>query len=162
MRKLLPASILMLLSISSTQCYKEPAFGHLKINVTFPKAVVVPDQPVYFVPSPGEGASVNLFDKDAICLGYKDARAGIAWLDDNYTGAKYSKGVDETGMAVFENLMPGEYLLVVCTMKLYKYSEIHIQVGGRDTLKLTKHFTPDLSINEELEPWDHQVPGYEY
>jgi len=65
-------------------------------------------------------------------------------------------------MAVFENLMPGEYLLIVCTMKLYRYSERYIEVGDGDTLKLTKNFTPDLGYIDELEPWDHQIPGYEY
>lgn len=160
MRKLLQISICILLALPNSQCYKEPSFGHLKLTVTYPKAVVVPNQPVYFVPAPGEGAYINLFDKDAICLGYKDATLGIAKLNDTYVGPKYSMGVGETGEAVLKNLMPGEYLMVICARKLYKYTELYIEVGGRDTLKLTKNFTPDGAYFKELEPWDHEVPDY--
>ena len=160
MRRYIYILICVLLALPNSQCYKEPSFGHLKITVTYPKAVVEPNEPTYFVPAPGEGAYITLFDKDAICLGYKDATLHIAQLDDRYTGPRYSMGVGETGEAIFKNLMPGEYLMIVCARKLYKYTELHIEVGGHDTLKLTKNFTPDLGILEELEPWDYEVPGY--
>ena len=156
---------LSLLSISilltSSHCDNEVAspYGQLKLTVTYPEVVHEADT-FYYVPAPGVGAEARLYDKDAQCLGYRDAKLDVAWVDDKAVASKYTKLSNETGEALFKDIPSGEYYLVVFTRQLSKYTEKYIEVSGGDTLKLVKNFTPDLTYWEDLEPWDHEVPGY--
>ena len=147
--------------LTSSQCENEtdPPNGHLKLVVTYPEVVHEADT-FYYVPAPGVGAEARLYDKDAQCLGYRDAKLDVAWVDDKAVASKYTKLSNETGEALFKDIPSGGYYLVVFTRQLSKYTEKYIEVSGGDTLKLVKNFTPDLTYWEDLEPWDHEVPGY--
>ncbi len=140
-------------------CEKEPFVGHLKLTVTYPEAVV-DDGTISFVPVPGNGAGVCLYDKESRCLGYRDAMLDIAWLEDKYVSPKYKLISNEAGEVLFKNIPTGEYYLVVFAGQLAKYSEKNILVLSGDTLMLSKKFTADIAINKDLEPWDYEVPDY--
>ncbi len=154
-----------LLSISilltSSQCDNEVVspYGQLKLNVTFPEVVHEADT-FYYVPVPGGGAEARLYDKEAICLGYKDAMLNLVKIGGQYASSMYLLVSNEQGEVLFNDIPSGDYYLVVFTRQLSKYTEKYIEVKGGDTLKLVKNFTPDLTYWEDLEPWDHEVPGY--
>ena len=142
-------------------CEKDPnPNGHLKVTVTYPEAVVVPDQRTYFIPAPAEGAEVRLYDKDAICLGYKDAMLNLVKIEGSYATSQYILMSDKKGEVLFSNIPSGEYFLIVFARELYKYTEKYIEVKGGDTLKLTKNFTPAAQFTNDLEPWDYEMPEY--
>jgi len=141
-------------------CEKEPSNGHIKLSVTYPEAVVIPDQPLSFIKVPASGAEVRLYDKEAICLGYKDAMLNLVKIGDEYSMSEYLLVSNEKGEVLFEDIPAGEYFLIVFARKLLKYTEKYIEVTGGDTLILAKDFTPDLGFSKDLEPWDHEVPGY--
>lgn len=146
--------------LTSSECRKEPVplIGHLKLTVTYPEAVVENGM-LYFIQVPGVGAEVSLYDKDAICKGYKDAMLGIAWLTDKYVSPEYKQWSNEKGEVLFKDIPVGEYFLIVYARQWSKYTEKYIEVIGGDTLKLTKNFTSDLAFYEDLEPWDYEVPA---
>jgi len=149
------------LFLTCSQCGKsDPPNGFLKINITYPKAVVVPNQPTYFIQVPAIGAEVRLYDKDAICLGYKDANLNLVRVGDQYATSIYRLVSNEKGEVLFEDIPAGEYFLIVFARKLYKYSEKYIEVTDGDTLILAKDFSPELGFSNDLEPWDYEMPGY--
>ena len=154
------AFLCIIVLLTCMKCKKESSTGHLKLKVTYPEAVVIPEQPTYFVPVPGIGADVRLYNKDAICKGYKDAMLDIVWIGDEFATSKYKSTTDEQGKVLFNNIPSGEYLLIVYARQISKYSEIYVEVNAGDTLILRKDFTPDGAFFEDLEPWDHEVPGY--
>ena len=130
----------------------------MKLSVTYPEAVVVPDQLTYFIQVPGVGAEVRLYDKEAICLGYKDAMLNLVKIDGQYSTSEYQLVSDEKGEVLFSDIPAGEYFLIVYARQITKYTEKYIEVTGDDTLKLTKDFTDDGAYYKDLEPWDHTVP----
>ena len=150
--------LLLTIALILSGCEEEPANGHLKVTVTYPEAVVVPDQITYFVQVPGVGAEARLYDKDAQCWGYRDAMIDVAWIEGKPTGSKYALRSDEKGEVLFKDIPTGEYYLVVYARQLTKYTEKYIEVYSGDTLKLTKNFTDDLGFFKDLEPWDYEVP----
>jgi len=89
MKYLSIAALGIIFLLTSTGCEKESPFGHLKVTVNYPEAVVVPDQPTYFITVPGVGAEVRLYDKDAHCLGIRDARIDVAWRYSMIPGFKF-------------------------------------------------------------------------
>jgi len=141
---------------TSAQCNKEsdPQNGHLEVTITYPEVVIKSDT-MYWFSVPGVGAEVRLFDKDAECLGYKDARLGRALIGDELAQCKYVANPNTEGKILFEDVEAGEYYLIVYAGQLYKYSEKYIEIIGGDTLKLTKNFTPSGSFFKDLEPWDY-------
>jgi len=144
--------------LTGSGCEKEPPCGHIKLSVTYPEAVVIPDQPLSFIQVPASGAEVRLYDKDAICLGYKDALLNLVRIDDQYATSEYLLVSNEKGEVLFTDIPAGEYFLIVFARQLYKYTEKYIEVSGGDTLKLTKNFTADLAFSNDLEPWDYVMP----
>lgn len=139
-------------------CENETPNGQLIVSVTYPEAVVVPNQPTYFIQVPGVGAEVRLYDKNAICLGYKDAMLNLVKIGDEYATSKFLQVANEKGDAVFEDIPAGEYFLIVYARQITKYSEKYIEVKSGDTLMLAKDFTDDGAYYKDLEPWDHTVP----
>jgi hypothetical protein len=150
--------ICLLVVLTSSQCEKVTPTGHLKVAVTYPEAVVIPDQQTYFIQVPADGAEVRLYDKDAICLGYKDAMLNLVKNDGQYETSLYAQRTNEKGEVLFENIPTGEYFLIVYARSLYKYTEKYIEVKGVDTLKLSKDFTPAAQFTNDLEPWDYEMP----
>ncbi len=148
----------LLFILSSSQCEKESPYGHLKVTVTYPEAVYE-NGTKYWIDVPGMGAEVRLYDPDAQCLGIRDARIDVAWIDGNPIGADYVKISNEKGEAVFTDIPTGEYYLIVFSGEITKYTEKYIKIDSGDTLNLAKNFTPDLAYFNNLEPWDHEVPG---
>jgi len=158
--KYLSLSLLsILILLTSSHCDNEVVspYGHLKLTVTYPEVVHEADT-FYYVPVPGVGSEARLYDKDAQCLGYRDAKLDVAWVDDKAVASKYTKLSNETGEALFKDIPSGEYYLVVFTRKWLRYSEKYIEVKGGDTLRLSKDFTSDLAFYEGLEPWDYIMP----
>jgi len=152
-------SLLLLIFILSG-CEKEPTNGHLRVTVTYPEAVVIPDQTTYFIPAPAEGAEVRLYDNEAICLGYKDAMLNLVKIGDTYSMSEYQLVTSRDGEVLFTDIPSGEYFLIVFARELYKYSEKYIEIFGGDTLELVKNFTPAAHFTSDLEPWDYEMPGY--
>ena len=148
----------LIILLSGSGCKKETPYGHMKLSVTYPEAVVVPDQLTYFIQVPGVGAEVRLYDKEAICLGYKDAMLNLVKIDGQYSTSEYQLVSDEKGEVLFSDIPAGEYFLIVYARQITKYTEKYIEVTGDDTLKLTKDFTDDGAYYKDLEPWDHTVP----
>ncbi len=158
--KYLSLSLLSILIIlTSSHCDNEVVspYGHLKLTVTYPEVVHEPDT-FHFIPVPGVGSEARLYDKDAHCLGYRDAMIDVAWIDGKPTASKFVLKIDEGGEALFKDILAGEYYLVIYTRQWYRYSEKYIEVKGGETLKLSKDFTCDLTFYEDLEPWDHEMP----
>jgi len=151
-------AIFTIIVLIGSGCEKEPPSGHISLYVTYPEAVVVPDQPLSFIQVPASGAEARLYDNDAQCWGIRDARADVAWIDGKPTGSIYVQRSNEKGVAVFNDIPAGEYYLVVYAKQLYKYTEKYIEVYSGDTLKLTKDFTADLGYSNGLEPWDYVMP----
>ncbi len=153
-------SFILTIMLIFSGCKKDtdPLIGHLKLMVTYPEAVVTPDQPTYFIQVPGVGAVARLYDKDAECLGYKDAGLGRAKIGDELAPWKYVVSSNERGEILFENIEAGEFYLTVYARQLYKYTQKYIKVNSGDTLKLAKDFTVDGAYFEDLEPWDYEVP----
>lgn len=139
-------------------CEKEPPTGHIRLFVTYPEAIVEPDQPLSFIQVPASGADARLYDHNAQCWGIRDARNDVAWIDDKPTGSIYANSSNENGEVIFNDIPAGEYYLVVYARQLYKYTEKFIKVYSDDTLKLTKNFTADLGYSNDLEPWDYVMP----
>ena len=159
MKQIALAVLCLLILLTGFGCEKsDPPNGHLKITVTYPEAVVVPNQPTYFIPVPADGAVARLYDKDAICLGYKDALLNLVKIGDDYATSLYKQGVNEKGEILFNDIPAGEYYLIVYARQLYKHTEKYIEVTGGDTLKLSKDFTPEGSFFKDLEPWDYIMP----
>lgn len=150
--------ICLIVVLTSSQCEKETPIGHLKVTVTYPEAVVIPDQQTYFIQAPADGAEVRLYDIDAICLGYKDAMLNLVKIEGQYETSLYAQRTNEKGEILFENIPTGEYFLIVFARELYKYTEKYIEVKGGDTLKLSKDFTPAAQFTNDLEPWDYVMP----
>ena len=146
---------------ASSECDNEadppPPIGHLKLTVTYPEAVVENDS-LYFIQVPGVGAVARLYDKDARCKGYKDAKLDIAWIGDKPVKSNYEQWSNENGEILFKDIPAEEYFLIVYAGQLYKYTEKYIEVSGGDTLKLTKNFSPELAFVKDLEPWDYGMP----
>ena len=159
MKQLALTVLCFIILLTSSECDNEadPPIGHLKLTVTYPEAVVENDS-LYFIQVPGVGAEVRLYDKDAQCTGYRDAKIDVAWIEGKPVGSKYVQLSNEMGEILFNDIPAGEYYLVVYARQLSKYTEKYIEVNGGDTLKLTKNFTDDLTFYEDLEPWDHKVP----
>ena len=149
------------LFLTSSQCDKtdppDPPNGHLKLTVTYPE-IIIENDTVYYIHVPGFGAEARLFDKDARCKGYTDAKLGIAFIGDEPVFSKYEQYSNEKGEVLFKDIPAEEYFLIVCARQLHRYTEKYIKVNGGDTLKLKKDFTPDGSFYEDLEPWDYEVP----
>ena len=145
----------MILMLSS--CDRWPDTGNLKITVTYSEAVI-DNGTISWIQVPA-GASAKLFDKDAICLGFKDARMGIGYIGDDLVLNKFSQATDEKGEIVFIGLPAGEYFLTLTTgWALAKYTEKSIEVIDGETLELVKNFTEDREYYEKLEPWDYETP----
>jgi hypothetical protein len=140
-------------------CEKEPENGHLKLNVTYPEAVVENGM-LYFIPVPGVGAEARLYEKQARCIGYKNAGFGIAHIGENSVQSLYVSLANEKGEILFEDIEAGEYYLTVYARQQYKYTQKYIEIPSGDTLRLNKDFTPELSFFEDLEPWDYEMPEY--
>ena len=160
MKQLALTVLCVAILLTSSQCDNEadPPNGHLKLTVTYPEAVVENDS-LYFIQVPGVGAIARLYDKDARCKGYLDAKLDIAFIGDQPVISIYEQLSNEMGEVLFKDIPAGEYYLVVYARQLYKYTEKYIEVNSGDTLKLTKNFTDDLTFYEDLEPWDHEVPS---
>lgn len=150
--------ICLIVVLTISQCEKVTPIGHLKVTVTYPEAIVIPDQQTYFIQVPADGAEVRLYDKDAICLGYKDAMLNLVKNNGQYETSLYAQRTNESGEILFEKIPAGEYLLIVFAGTLYKYTEKYIEVKGGDTLKLAKDFTPAAHFTNDLEPWDYVMP----
>jgi len=161
MKQLTLALLCSTLILTSSQCNNDypPPNGHLELTITYPEAVLE-NGVISWMQIPGDGAEVRLYDKDAQCLGYRDAKLDVAWIEDKAVASKYVQISNETGGVLFKDIPSGEYYLVVFTRHLSKYTEKYIEVNGGDTLKLAKNFTPDLTYWEDLEPWDYEMPGY--
>jgi hypothetical protein len=146
------------LLLTSSQCDKsDPPNGNLNLTVTYPEAVVE-NGSISWIQVPANGAEARLYDKDAICKGYKDAMLDIVWIGDDYTTSKYMLVSNEEGKVVFDDIPAGEYFLIVYAGQLYKYTEKYIEVVGGDTLMLAKDFTASLTFFKDLEPWDYEMP----
>ena len=146
--------------LAGSGCEKEPPCGHIKLSLTYPEAVVIPDQPLSFIRVPASGAEARLYDKDANCLGYTDALLNLVKIGDRYATSEYLLVSNEKGEVLFKDIPAGEYFLIVFARQLYKYTEKYIEVADGDTLILVKDFTPELAFSNDLEPWDYEVPGY--
>jgi hypothetical protein len=138
----------------------ESTIGHFVIQFTYPKEEWDSEGNLIWVPIPGEGVVANLFHKEAICLGYKDASIGIAKLNGEYVHPKYRLESNDKGLACFNNIQAGQYFLVVFTSQWNRYSEKYIDVPLGDTLFLRKDFTPEMYYDLKNEPWDYTIPGY--
>ena len=125
--------------LTSSQCDKEsdPLNGYLKLMVFYPEIIIESDT-VYWKQIPGVGAEVRLYDKDAICKGYKDAMLDIVWIGDDFATSKYRLDSNEEGEILFNDIPSGKYFLIVYARQLSSYTEKYIEVHGGDTLKLTK------------------------
>jgi len=147
-----------ILSMSS-QCENEAVSqnGHLKLTVMYPEVIIESDT-VYWIQVPGVGAEVRLYDKDAICLGYKDAKLNLVMIGDEYSMSDYLLVTDENGEVLFKDIPAEEYFLIVYARLRSTYTEKYIELSGGDTLKLTKIFSPSAKFYEDLEPWDYEVP----
>ena len=158
MKNIYLTSLCIAILLTSSQCDNEvdPPNGHLKLTVTYPEAVTETDS-LYFIQVPGVGAEARLYDKDARCLGYKDAGFGIAYIGANSVQCIYVLQVNENGEILFEDIEAGEYYLTVYARQIYKYTQKYIEIPVGDTLKLTKDFTPELYFFEDLEPWDYEM-----
>lgn len=152
------AALVLIILLGSNGCDEESPYGLIKLSVTYPEAVVVPDQQTYFIQVPGVGAEVRLYDNEAICLGYKDAMLNLVKIGDEYATSKYLLLTNEMGEVLFEDIPAGEYFLIVYARQITKYSQKYIKVDSGDTLILTKDFTDDGAYYKDLEPWDHTVP----
>jgi len=159
MRHLSLSVLCFTIILTSSQCEKEvlPPNGHLKLTVSYPELVFENDT-LCSIPVPGVGVETRLYDKDAKCDGYRDAKIDVAWIGNDATYAKYTQVINEIGEATFKDIPAGKYYLVVFTGKWYRYTEKYIEVIGGDTLKLTKNFTADLRFDKDLEPWDYEMP----
>jgi len=113
MKHLSLTSLCIAILLISSQCDNEtdPPIGHLKLTVTYPEAVVVPDQLTYWIQVPGVGAEARLYDKDARCLGYKDAGFGIAYIGANSITSLYISHANENGEILFEDIEPWDYVM---------------------------------------------------
>jgi hypothetical protein len=162
MRHLSLSVLCTTLLLTSSQCDNEvvPTDGHLKLTVSYPELVVENDT-FYFIQVPGVGAEARLYDKDAKCDGYRDAKIDVAWIGNDATYAKYTQVINEIGEALFNDIPADEYYLVIFTGQWYRYTEKYIKVNGGDTLNLTKDFTADLTFDKSLEPWDYVIPPTE-
>lgn len=150
---------IILLTSSHCENKSDPPNGHLKLAVTYPEAVVENDT-IYWIQVPGVGAEVRLYDGEARCDGYRDAKIDVAWIGNDATYSLYTKVSNEEGEVIFKDIPAGEYYLIVYAGKLYKYSEKYIELIGGDTLSLSKDFSPELAFVKDLEPWDYEMPGY--
>ncbi len=131
--------------------------GHLKLSVTYPEAVVE-NGTISWIQVPADGAEARLYEKDAICLGYKDAMLNLVKIGDHYATSEYQLVSNEQGEVLFCDIPSGEYFLIVYARQISKYTEKYIEVHGGDTLKLKKDFTPEGSFFKDLEPWDYVMP----
>ncbi len=137
-----------------------PAPGHLKISVTYPEPIIINGSLEGFQQVPGEEAAVILYqNKDARCLGYKDAAVGFAMDGDTVVLPKYRMWTNGDGEVFIENVEAGEYYLTIFTIQVHKYTEKYIEIPVGDTLELKKDFTPDVKFYEDLEPWDYEIPA---
>lgn len=150
----------MPLLLTSSGCEKESPIGHLNLKVTYPEAIVIPDQPTYFKQVPGEGAEARLYEKQARCIGFKNAGFGIAHIGEESVGCLYVFNANEKGEILFKNIEAGEYYLTIYARKLSKYTEKYIEIYIDDTLSLKKDFTPEGAYFEDLEPWDYVMPPF--
>ena len=159
MKQLTLSVLCFIILLTTFECDNEadPPIGHLKLTVTYPEAVVENDS-LYFIQVPGVGAVARLYDKDARCNGYLDARVGVAWIGDKAAVWKYVQLSNETGEILFNDIPAGEYYLLVYARQLSKYTEKYIEVKGGDTLELAKDFTASGTFYEDLEPWDYVMP----
>ena len=158
MKQFTLTALCLIALLASSGCEKDPdPNGHLKVTVTYPE-LVYENSTISFIPVPGVGAEVRLYDKDAICLGYKDAMLNLVKIGDDYSMSDYKLVSNEKGEVLFSDIPAGEYLLIVYARQLSKYTEKYIEVNGGDTLKLSKYFTEDIGYYKQLEPWDYVMP----
>ena len=101
-----------------------------------------------------------MYDKGAVCLGYKDAMLNLVKIDDEYATSIYMQISNELGIISFNDIPAGEYLLIIYAEQLNRYTEKNIEIVGGDTLALSKKFTYDIALSGGLEPWDYEIPGY--
>lgn len=149
--------LLLTLILMISGCDRWPDTGNLKITVTYSEAVL-DNGTVSWIQVPAD-ASAKLFDKDAICLGFKDARMGIGYIEDDLVLNKFSQGTDEKGVIELIGLPAGEYFLTLNTgWDLATYTEKSIEIIDGETLELVKNFTADREYYEKLEPWDYEIP----
>lgn len=158
MKQIVYTVLCVIILLISSSCEKDSPVGHLKITVTYPEAVVIPDQPTYFIQVPAAGAVARMYDKAAQCLGIRDARIDVAWIDGDAVFSLYRQTTNENGEVLFNDIPVGEYYIVVFAGELYKYTEKYIEVISGDTLKLAKDFTPAAHFTNGLEPWDYVMP----
>ena len=113
MRHLNLAALCVIILLSSSQCDTEadPPNGHIKLSVTYPEEVVENDS-LYFIQVPGVVASARLYDKDAICLGYKDAMLNLVKIDGQYATSEYILVSDEKGEVLFTEIPAGDFFLL--------------------------------------------------
>lgn len=148
---------IILLTCSDCNNEPDPLIGNVKLTVTYPEAAVE-NGSVYFIQVPGAGAEARLYDKDARCLGYKDAGFGIAYIGENSVHSQYVLLANEKGEILFKDIQSGEYYLTIYAREISKYTQKYIEVTIGDTLKLIKDFTSSLTFFEDLEPWDYEMP----
>ena len=147
----------------SQSCGEDPVepeskIGHLKITVTYPDKVLGSDGSIIdYQPAPGEGVSARLYPKGTYCLGYKDAKLDIAYLEGKIVNPKYRWTSDSLGIINFSNIRSGEYYLLLFSWKLSRYTELDIEVPLADTLGLHKDFTKYGAYVRGLEPWDETM-----
>jgi hypothetical protein len=149
---------LLTLILMLSSCSRWPDTGNLRITVTYPEAVLEGGT-ISWIPVPADGASAKLFEKNATCLGFKNARMGIGHIGDDIVIYKFKQVSDEKGEIVFNGLPVGEYFLTLTAWDLSKYSEKRIEIIDGETLELVKNFTEDHQFYEKLEPWDYEVPN---
>ncbi len=158
MKHLTITVLCLIVLFAGSGCEKDPdPNGHLKVTVTYPDVIIESDT-VYWIQVPGVGAEVRLYDKDAICLGYKDAMLNLVKIEGQYETSLYAQRTNEKGETLFKDIPSGEYYLIVYAKQASSYTEKYIEVNGGDTLKLTKVFSPNASFHEDLEPWDYVMP----
>jgi hypothetical protein len=155
-----PYLLFFLVAYLIISCDRDPdpelksTIGHLKIYVTYPE-VIIDSNGLYFGVRkvPGEGASAKVYNKNAVCLGYKDAQIGIAWLNEKYVTTNYYSDADEKGEIRLYNIQKGEYNIVLYSSELQRYSDTVVEVHTGDTLELSKDFTRYGRYVRAWEPW---------
>ncbi len=144
-------------------CENEPdppenVTGNLKISITYPEAVIENNELVGYAPVPGDGAVARLYDAEAECIGYLDAKLDIAFIGDQPVISQYQDISNSRGEIIFRSIKAGRYYLIIFSGKLYRYTEKYIEIPSGDTLHLHKEFTIMSNYSEDLEPWDATMP----
>lgn len=145
--------------LTSSHCdnEEEPTDGHFKLKVTYPE-LVNENGKLSIIQVPTDDAVARLYNKDAICKGFKDASLDIVWIGEENYSSLIKKRSNELGEIIFADIEAGEYFLIVYAAQLYRYTEKYIMIPPDDTLKLNKNFSNASIYHQELEPWDYVMP----